>query len=193
MRCKVLILIFILFTFSSAISQTKREKEIRIDSEAFPPKALEVLTPYLTNSRRIRYYKEFDGNKVSYEIKFKKDRLKYSVEFNEDGVLEDVEYIVRPVDIPETTFEAISSYLYKNHKSYKIKKIQQQYLNQNNNSKGVLKAAFQNLILPEINYEIIVSSKDKKGFSEYEITFNSNGEQLSSRKAIKPKYDHVLY
>lgn len=193
MKFRVLFLIFLITSFSSIISQVKREQELRIDKKEFPSNAIKTLEPYLVNTKKVKYYKEFDAEKTSYEAKFKKDRLKYNVEFNEDGILEDIEFIIHKIDIPESALESISSYLSLNHKKYKIKKIQQQYLNKNNNAKETLKVAFQNLILKEVNYELIVSSKSNSGFSEYEISFNADGKHILSRKSIKTKYDHILY
>ncbi|WP_339339861.1 hypothetical protein [Croceitalea sp. MTPC6] len=193
MKYKVFLLFVLFIGVSSVVSQSKQEREFRIKESEFPSSARKLITPYLGNAKRVRFYKEVDGDKVSFETKFKKGKLKYSVEFSKNGELEDVEFIIKKVDIPNRTFEMISNYLALNHQKYRIKKIQQQYLNQEENPISVLKAAFQNLILPEINYELIVASKDDKGYSEYEITFNSDGEHLLSRKLVKPKYDHILY
>ncbi len=193
MRCNVFLLIALFFGIISSFSQSKQEREFRIEEAIFPTNAKNLLNPYLIDSKRIRFYKEFDGEKISFEAKFKKDRLKYSIEFSESGMLEDVEFIIKKVDIPDSTFEAITSYLIGEHGKYRIKKIQQQYLNREEKPKEVLKVAFQNLILPEINYEIIIAAKDDKGYAEYEITFNSDGKHLLSRRSTKPEYDHILY
>jgi hypothetical protein len=193
MKSKTLFLIFFLACFSFVTSQIKKEQEIRINESAFPTNAKKSIAPYLSDVKRIKFYKEFDVEKVSYEAKFKKDRLRYSVEFDENGNLEDVEFIITKVDIPDESFESITKYLALNYNKYRIKKIQQQYLNAENNSSNVLKIAFQNLILPEINYEFIVASKEDKGYVEHEITFNASGEHLFSRRLVKQKYDHVLY
>lgn len=193
MKCNVFLLIGLFFGIISTFSQSKQEREFRIEEAIFPKNAKNLLDPYLINSKRIRYYKEFDGEKISFEAKFKKDRLKYSIEFSESGLLEDVEFIIKEVDIPDSTFDAITSYLISEHRKYRIKKIQQQYLNDAEKPKEVLKVAFQNLILPEVNYEIVIASKDEKGYAEYEITFNSDGKHLLSRRSKKPEYDHILY
>ena len=91
------------------------------------------------------------------------------------------------------TLKSLKNYLSNKHGKFRIKKIQQQYLNSNTNQVAVLKTAFQNLLSSETNYEIVTTTKDGGGYSEYEITFNSEGKHLSTRKAIAPKYDHVLF
>ena len=88
-----LILIGVFIGINVASSQDKQEREHRIRKSQFPEKALEFIQQQLLDAKRIKYYKEIDGAKRSYEVKFKKDRLKYSVEFDEDGNLEDVEDI----------------------------------------------------------------------------------------------------
>ena len=139
------------------------------------------------------FYKELDGEKSSYEVKFKKSKLYYSVEFDGKGQLEDIEFIIKENDIPEETLKSIKDYLSKTHGKFRFKKIQQQYLNQDSDARSTLREAFQNLMTPEINYEIIIATKDRKGFNEYEITFNADGQHLLTRKSVAPKYDHVLF
>jgi hypothetical protein len=182
----------VLATSILCYGQKKQEREFRVDKEELPTEIIPLLSNYLNDVKRLRFYKEQDGEKSSYEVKFKKDRLLYSIEFDEKGVLEDVEFIVKQKDIPDETFEKLTKYLQSNHGKYRIKKIQQQYLNTRNAQK-TLKDAFQNLILPEIRYELIIATKDDEGYGEYEITFDAMGAHLLTRKSINTKYDHVLF
>lgn len=173
--------------------QLKQERESRISQSEFPAEALALLKPYTQQAKRLRFYKEQDGKKYSFEAKFKKDKLHYSVEFSEDGVLEDVEFIIKETDIPNDTFSRVTSYLEATYQKHRIKKIQQQYVFKDGMPEALLKTAFQNLLNANITYEIIVATKSKEGFSEYEITFNAAGENLGTRKSVDPNYDHVLY
>ncbi|MBT8292923.1 MAG: hypothetical protein KJN70_06585, partial [Eudoraea sp.] len=144
--------------------------------------------------KRLRFYKELDSAKTSYEAKFKKDRLFYSVEFDEEGLLEDVEILITEVDIPNSSFQAIQEYLKSNFKKYRIRKIQQQYtLTAFQNVENTLHKAFQNLIDPKINYELIVAGKKDRDFQDYEILFDSEGKLIRLRKSLPANYDHVLY
>lgn len=177
----------------SGLAQEKQEKEYRIGKSEVPNNVLVVLKSYLNDAKRLRFYKELDGEKSSFEVKFKKGRIFYSVEFDKNGTLEDVEFIIGKNDIPDDSFNAILKYLDLKHGKHRIKKIQQQYLNLDGNPEGLLKKAFQNLLLPQINYELVIGTKDSDGYSEYEITFNAKGEHLLTRKAINTKYDHVLF
>ncbi len=193
MRLTTCTVIFLLLTNVFCFGQKKQEREFRIDKEELPQSILPVLSHHLNNVKRLRFYKELDGKKSSYEVKFKKDKLFYSVEFDENGALEDVEFIIRENDIPQETLNSINNHLLKTYGKFRIKKIQQQYLKNGTDAKTVLRNAFQNLILPEINYEMVIAVKDKEGYGEYEVTFDSNGQHLLTRKSAAPKYDHVLF
>lgn len=182
------------FSFcATCFSQEKRERELRIKEDGFPKIALEKLSPFLEDAKRIRFYKEFDKKKTSYEAKFKKDRLFFSVEFDSTGILEDIEYTIESVDIPEESWKKIETYIKEVFDRPRIKKIQQQYPIQNSMEQQTLKDAFQNLLMPYINYELIIASKERKGFREYELLFDANGKFIRARKSIPQKYDHVLY
>jgi len=178
--------------FSSA--QNKYEREYRIRKIQFPKKALGYIEEKLTNARRIRFYKETDSLKISYEAKFKKDRLWYSIEFNQEGDLEDIEILIGAVDIPDEAFNSLKTYLSQYFKKYRIRKIQQQYpFTEGESPEVTIKNAFQNLMLPSINYELIVTGKKEKNFEQFEVLFDAEGNFKSIRKSLPPNYDHVLY
>jgi len=191
MRFKVLLLLFL--SYCAVKAQVKKEQEFRIAKNDFPQNSLRTLQPHLTNAKRIRFYKEFDGKKTSFESKFKKDRLKYSIEFDSLGQLEDVEFIIKEKDIPEETWLTLQHYLKVNYHNSKIKKIQQQYPIGTKSAFQVLESAFQNLLLPDINYELIISAKEDSGFTFYEVSFDHEGNFLNARKLVDSNYDHVLY
>ena len=174
-------------------AQNKYEREYRIKKSQFPEKALELISTKLEDARRVRFYKETDSTKVSYEAKFKKDRLHYSVEFDEDGVLEDVEILIKSIDIPDDSYSLMTKYLEKKFNRYRIRRMQQQYPVGANPIETTLRNAFQNLMLPTIKYELIVSGKGDSGYEQFEILFNANGAFEKIRKSLPPNYDHVLY
>ena len=188
------ILLFMLVMLQFGFAQNKYERESRIDQEEFPQASYILIQKYLEDAKRVRFYQETDSIKKSYEAKFKKGRLHYSVEFDEEGKLEDVEFEIKEQDIPNDTWGTILFYLDENHQKYRIKKIQQQYpvLDGQSNEK-LLHNAFQNLILPEVNYELVFSAKKDKEFQEYEALFDAQGQLIRIRKSFPPSYDHVLY
>lgn len=193
MRYRLLGIAAFLALTSTVSGQEKREQEYRITSSEFPKQAFSQVSPYLQDSKRIRFYKEIDGQKSSFEVKFKKDKLHYSVEFDPQGELEDVEFIIQKNDIPEDSWKTIKQYLDDEFGKVRIKRMQQQYPNDGTQANKVLQDAFQNLILPYINYEIVFSTKGKKGFQTYEGLFNAKGESIGIRKSLPSNYDHILY
>ena len=196
MKTKLYSLVFLIFLFCClfAKAQNKYEREYRILKSQFPDNALQLIANKLEGVKRLKFYKETDSAKTSFEAKFKKDRLWYSVEFNSDGILEDIEIVIEPIDVPSETFNAITGYLKTKFSKYRIKKIQQQYpVSLIENERTTIKNAFQNLILPSINYECIVAGKKDKNYLEYEVLFNAQGSFKQIRQSLPPNYDHVLY
>ncbi len=193
MKSKLLFIAVFIFSVFFASAQNKYEREYRIKKSQFPEKALAYIQEKLDDARRIRFYKETDSTKISYEAKFKKDRLKYSIEFTEDGTLEDIEIIIKPIDIPNDTFDKMNAYLKENFVKYRIRRLQQQYPVGENDVETTIKNAFQNLMLPYMKYEIIVSGKKDKAYEQFEILFSADGNFEKIRKSLPPNYDHVLY
>lgn len=192
MRFRLIVVCVLLFVYTTS-AQNKYEREYRIKKSQFPENALSDISGNLEDARRLRFYKETDSSKISYEAKFKKDRLKYSVEFDEKGTLEDVEIEIKPIDIPDESFSQINAFLEKKFTKHHIRKIQQQYPLENDDIETTLNNAFQNLMLPSIKYELIVSGKSDKSYEQFEITFDASGDFETIRKSLPPNYDHVLY
>jgi hypothetical protein len=187
------IIIIISFYFQYSYGQHKYEREYRIRKSQFPTNARELIEDKITDANRIKFYKETDGTKVSFEAKLKKDRLWYSIEFSEDGILEDIEILIKTTDIPNDTFSKIETYLNKKFKKYRVKRLQQQYRASTDALETTLKNAFQNLILPTNNYELMVAGKNEDGYMDYEILFDADGNFKNQRTSLPPNYDHVLY
>ncbi len=186
--------LLILGMLGPALAQVKQEREYRIRKNQFPEEAVLAMEPYLESARRLRYYREIDSARSSYEMKFKIRRLHYSVEFTPESRLEDAEVEIRPLDIPDATWESIQSHLQEKFGRYRVRKIQQQYPRGSfADTEATLRAAFQNLLLPEIRYELVVQARTDSGISQYEALYDSEGKLLKLRKALPPNYDHVLY
>ncbi len=191
----VLGFLLLLLISTSVVGQAKYEREYRILKSQFPAKALGFLEEHIADAKNVRYYREVDSVKISYEAKFKLDRLRYSVEFDKDGNLEDVEILIKKVDIPNESLENILAYLDRNFTKYRIEKIQQQYpVTDSETVDETLYNAFQNLLIPSLNYELIVAGKKgNNGYHDFEILFDAEGNFVKSRRSLPANYDHVLY
>ena len=188
-------MLILLFLGSGILAaQHKYERAYRIRKVQFPEKALDYISEKFEDVRRLRYYRETDSSKISFGAKFKKDRLWYSAEFNKEGVLEYVEIQIKPIDIPDDSFVKIETYLRNSFAKHRVHKLKQQYqITEEESVETTIKNAFQNLILPSINYELVVSAKKKRHFEQFEILFDFEGNFKSIRKSLPPNYDHVLY
>ena len=193
-RFKYLITALCLLCLWNIQSQNKYEREYRIKKNQFPTNALTFIEDQLKDARQIRYYRETDSAKISYEAKFKLDRLRYSVEFDEQGQLEDVEILIKEVDIPNSSMAEITQFLDSEFTKYRIRRLQQQYpVSEHESIEQTLKNAFQNLLIPSIRYELIIAGKKTRGFEDFEILFNAEGKFLEMRKSLPANYDHILY
>ncbi|MFC2148050.1 hypothetical protein ACFLR9_05720 [Bacteroidota bacterium] len=195
MRCRSLaVLVLVLFQFSMVNSQVKVEREHRIKKNQFPETAHEFIQEKLEEAKKIRFYKETDTAKISYEAKFKKDKLYYSIEFDESGKLEDIEISIKEVDVPEDSWSKITKFLNEKFAKFKIRKIQQQYpITSDETAETTLNNAFQNLLIPSLNYELIVRGKIQDVHSDFEILFGAEGDFIIMKESLPANYDHVLY
>ena len=194
MRFKWSLVLIALLGLQPLCGQVKYEREYRIRKEQFPETAIKVLRSHLDEVRRLRFYREVDSNRRSFEMKFKKDRLHYSVEFTPEGMLEDVEVLIKPVDIPGESWAKIQAGLSDRFTRYRVRRIQQQYPRTAfDTDDQTLRNAFQNLLLPELNYELVLQARTDQGLMQYEALFDSEGNLMNLRKALPANYDHILY
>ncbi len=189
------ILIIAVFSFGfQGIAQATYEREHRIKKNQFPQTAHDLIANEITKVKRLRFYRETDSVQTSFKAKFKKDRLRYSMGFDSEGILEDVEILIKEIDVPNDTFTSIESYLNQSYTKYQIRKILQQYpAKKTEEIKKTLQEAFQNLLLPSVNYKLIVMCKTEDGSLDFEFLFDSDGNLKKKRALLPPNYDHVLY
>lgn len=190
----LLLLILVLFQFSMVNSQVKVEREHRIKKNQFPETAHDFIKEKLQDAKKLRFYKETDTAKISYQARFKKDKLYYSIEFDESGKLEDIEILIKEVDVPEDSWSNITKFLNEKFTEFKIRKIQQQYpITSDETAETTLYNAFQNLLIPSLNYELLVRGKIHEDRADYEILFGAEGDFIKMRESLPANYDHVLY
>lgn len=186
-------LIFILW-FSFSFSQTKNEKEERIPILEFPEIAQNYFNTFSDKVKYLKFYRETDGKKRSFEVKFKIKKLYYSIEFDTLGKLEDIEIVIKEKYIPKLTRLEISKYFDTNFKKTRLIKIQKQFINYTNKSD---KAFIQHIVeYPNDKYthfEIIAEIKKDDLHELKEFIFDKNGKFESSRKVTSSSYEHALY
>jgi hypothetical protein len=195
MNIKSLLLVGYTLLFSHfIISQTKNEKEERVELKTFPVKAIEVLKTLPKDCKRLKFYKETDGNKQSYEAKFKYNKERYSLEFDAEGIIEDIEVTLKSKKIENEVASKFRAYFKTNYKRAKLIKIQKQYVyNPLLNPIDFLSDVLTKKNSAEVNYEIIAEVKSDAARHIREFTFDHKGGFLNSKILNPDSYDHALY
>ncbi|WP_179021204.1 hypothetical protein [Winogradskyella forsetii] len=183
-----------LFFFQPLLGQTKNEQETRIKFSGFPMNAQLIVNKLPERCRRIKFYKETDGDKQSFETKFKYKGQWYSLEFSKDGIVEDIEVITKFKHIETSKQRQIKNYFEQSYEKYNLIKIQKQYVY----SPEGQASDFVNEILsesPEIahNFEIIAEVRTDKQRNIKEFTFDNEGAFINYRLLNPSSYEHVLY
>lgn len=195
MNIKSLFLISGMIFFSQfTVGQTKNEKEMRIELKSFPERAIEVLKTLPEDCKRLKFYKETDGSKESFEAKFKYKKKRYSIEFNTDGIIEDVEVTLKQKIIENAVTTSIRAYFTATYKKSKLIKIQKQFVyNSSLDAIDFLDKVLSNLSSAEVNYEIIAEVKSDSQRDIREFTFDKNGSFLNFKILNPDSYEHALY
>ena len=186
------ILFFLMSSF--CFSQVKNEREERIPISEFPKVAQSYFNVISQNVKYLKFYKETDGDKQSFEAKFKIKKLYYSVEFDTLGKLEDIEIVIKKKHIPKNIIKEISKYFDKNFRKARLIKIQKQYVNYTKKTdKQFIQQIVDNPNDKHTHFEIIAEIKTKEIHELREFTFDKNGIFKKSRLVTSSSYEHALY
>lgn len=193
MKTFFLICSLLLLGFNSW-SQTKNEQEERVKLKVLPKAAIDVINELPKRCKRIRFYKETDGEKQSFEAKFKYKKQHYSLEFNTEGVIEDIEVIIEPDEIEDEKQSKIEDYLKAQFDKFQYIKIQKQYVY----DRSIKSVNFVNDVLSkqsevEVNYEIVAEVKSDSKREVAEFLFDRNGGFKRFRIMNPDSYEHILY
>lgn len=168
--------LFVFFiSLAPLFAQQKFEKEFRIKKSEAPTKALEFIKS-VNLKNKLKWYAEESNDGKTYEVKTCFRKYKYSIEFSENGKVLDIEKTIKLKQLEVLTQQKIKQSLSKRFKKYKIKKLQIQYIADEN---WIYKNLFQtenSHTKAKINYELIVKGKTNKMFSQFEILINQEGE-----------------
>lgn len=188
------VLVGILLCCLSTLAQTKNEKEFRVSLSEFPEASQHVIRSISEEVKRIRYYKEIDGDHESYESKFKYKRHWFSVEFGKNGIIEDIEVTVREKQIDNAIRAKIKSYLSSQYSKHDFIKLQEQYIpSKNESSEQFLKHVLKSRTATASNYEIVVAVKADKNWIILEMTFDPEGTFIGQRTIKQDSYEYIMY
>lgn len=180
----------LLFPFISK-AQHKYEREYRIMAETIPQSAKEFVDSIGSDSK-IKWYKEISLKDITLEAKFKFNKKKFSVEFDTLGKLQDVELVIRKIDISSEIYTKIENQLDSIYQKWKIQKIQLNYSGKSSHIVAALRTNETSNSI-KIAYEIVLKGKNVEETNLYEITFNEQGELKNILQFIQEKADHLEY
>jgi len=193
MNFKPGLFLFLLITSTFCYSQQGFEREHRIKKSQFPLLNNPQLVPD-QGIKQLKYYKETDHSLSQYILRFKRDRIKYYMNFDNNGTLLKLGLRVNAVDIPSASYTIISTYLDHHFDRFKIRRMFQEYaVTDRTTSIETVKNAFQNMLLPDNQYKILLRGKNDGEWITYEAYFKADGEFIKIRHALPPDYDHILY
>lgn len=194
MNLRALSIFLFYFFVSTASGQTKAEKEERIALSELPVTMQRISSQLPKKIKKIRYYREIDGTKISYEIKLKYKGKNFSIEFNKEGILEDIEIDIKTRDIKEPSKAKLKKYFHANFSKSVWQKIQEQYVFEQpgNQEEFILKLlGSQKGHYP--NYEIIAQLKKDNKLTLKEMLFSFEGVLMYEREVEPESYGHVMY
>lgn len=171
-------------------AQSKQERESRVERTEFPEAAQQLLDLFSQKGKGVKFYRETDGDAVSFEMKLKVNRRWRSVEFDENGRLEDIEVTIRKRRIAQQALRNIQEVLDSLSDKNKIEKVQLQFLPTSDNPQEMLERLDRNQF---DNYEIIAAFKEKRKIYRKELLFSSQGMLLQSRDIKRIAYDFLLF
>jgi hypothetical protein len=184
--------------------EKKNEREISINENEFPEKALKLASPILKRSKKTKFFKETSESGEFFEFKSEYKGEKISVKFNDKGELIDIEILKEMKDLPQDIRQAITLYFEGTYEKYRLNRVQIQYNREQEYEDGELEVdddeeyieEFLELDLEDliIKYEIEAEVKTKEndtGF--FEFLFNDKGELEMKRIIVKRADDNVLY
>ena len=179
---------------SSYAQDTKQEKEVSIKLEDFPGEIPGSVHQIESDPKREKFYKQQDGDELSFEMKFRYKRYDHSIEVDTTGRLIDAEVEIKKNEIPRDLRERISNYLKKEFERTKIEKIQAQFIKPEQQvvDEFLEKVMKEPLKKPD-HYEIIVAVKNDGDFKRFEFLFDTKGNVKKKRKVIRNEYDHLIF
>ncbi|ALO16895.1 hypothetical protein L21SP5_03281 [Salinivirga cyanobacteriivorans] len=191
----VLLLTFLMVTLQVQSQDIKNEKEKYVDRNVFPDEALKQLDA-LSDTKRISYIRQVDGDNVSFEAKFKFNNMKLSVEFAPGGRLQDIEVLIKKRDLPDGLYAKFDQLFLRLFDKYKITRMQRQYKPGRGYSGVSLNDYLENSLNKfKINYELElrVVEKNSNEIGHYEFLIDENAEIQRKRRIKKVIDDNEVY
>jgi hypothetical protein len=178
----IFIALAILALPSAMISQTKFEREFRVEPADFPAGARSFAEdgPF---DRRIKWLKEESQDGITYEAKTRYNRAKYSIEFDTLGNVIDVEKTIKVRKLDDRIRKSIEQGLQKVFARYKISKVQEQWKADDETLLELIRNGRSEKPY-ERRYEVIVKARKDEAKDFYEVLLTPAGETVRISKIV---------
>lgn len=184
----------LLISINPATAQdTKDEVERSIKRDEMPTPSLSMLNQFWNEEKNADFYRQSDGEKISYEAKLDWKGYQYSIEFDSKGSLIDVEQLIELKDLTVVLRNTITEEINKRYTRFRFNKIQRQFTASENEEQDelleeVLDEDFEDLV---IRYEIEVDAQNKDEFGSFELLFDENGNLIQKRRIVRRSLDNI--
>lgn len=189
------LLLFTLSTSSFLMAQeVKDEVENSINRNEMPAAAIDVLNEFWNEQTDIDYYRETDGDTVTFEAKLDWQGYQYSIEFSDDGKLLDVEQLIEFDELLKSVRENIINTMENEFSRYRMTRIQRQFITTEDDEDDedylddVLEKDMEDLL---IRYEIEVEGQNRRELGSFELLFDSSGELIQRRRMARRSIDNI--
>jgi hypothetical protein len=191
-------LFFLILLGAPVFAQTdfKREFEQSIRKSQTPQEILESLSPFMDQARRVRCFRQVDGQELSWEVKMNYRGRQFSIEFYDDYTLKDIEELIRWRKLEFTTRKSIEEFFKENYSRYRIKRFQKQFIPQEGEYLfSFIANTLTNASIKPDGYEIEAEVRNNEtgelGFFEYQ--FDSEFRLKRKRKIIHDPDGNLLF
>ncbi|WP_020404571.1 hypothetical protein [Gracilimonas tropica] len=172
---------------------TKDEVEKSISRDAMPANALSQINQFWNEEKKADFYRQSNGEMISYEAKLDWNGYRYSIEFDAIGSLINVEQLIDIQELPEALRNTITEEIDKQYTRFKFTRIQRQFSASEEDEndeilENVLEEDFDDL---KIRYEIEVDAQNKKELGSFELLFDENGNLIQKRKIVRRSLDNI--
>lgn len=195
MRIILYLALIFLINFS-LIGQTeiKIEREESISQKEFPAAGLQQISPLLSSSKKIHFYREYNEYGINHEVKLKHKGRYYSIEFDSLNKLKDIEQLQKWNEYEGESKAKMEQKFDSLFSSYKVVRFQLQVIPVQQLERIESLPLSDDWVL-ERRYEVEVDAvlKDATSPFYYELLFDSQGGLLKNRVNAKTMKDNLIY
>jgi hypothetical protein len=174
----------------------KREFEQRVRPDQFPSSIYADLQPVTENARRVRYFREFDGENYSWEVKMVYGGRHFSLEYNDSHQLNDIEELVRWRRLDPATRAALSRYFESNYDRFRVKRFQKQFFPRpETDPMQTIEAILSGSRTNPDGYELEADIRraEDRLIGTYEFQFDKDFNLVSKRKIVPLSHDNLVF